>query len=238
MVNKKWILSVMMVGVLASGLLAGCGAKKTEGDEEVISVIKEETKLTYLGHAGVKIVSKDGTVIYIDPNYEGADYSDKADYVLITHSHDDHTKNRKVILQEDGVILKNSDMLVKGEYITKDFGNVKVEAVAAGNQNHDIRYCVGYLVTVDGLTIYHPGDTSMIDEMRLLSDRQIDYAFYPIDGIYNMDALEATEVANLVGATHNIPFHEYNQPGENKADNFNPEGRIVLEYGETIVIGE
>ena len=126
-------------------------------------------------------------------------------------------------------------MYVKGEYKKYEIGPFKIEAVAAGgNPNHDVRYCVGYLVSVDGFTIYHAGDTSKIEQMKDLSSRNIDYAMYPIDGIFNMDAVEATEVAKLVGAKNNIPIHEFDSEGSKKSDNFKPEGRLVLEYGQTI----
>ena len=53
-----------------------------------------------------------------------------------------------------------------------------------------------------------------------------------------MDAKEATEVAELVGAKNNIPIHELDKDGSKKSDNFTPEGRLVLEYGQTITIAE
>lgn len=202
-----------------------------------------KTTLTYIGHASVKIVAKDGTVIYIDPNYSEGDYSDLPDYVFITHSHSDHQPDYNFKMKDSTVMITQKEALIKGEYINEDLGNIHIEAVPASNENHDIKYCVGYLITVDDVTIYHAGDTSMIEQMSELSDKDIDYAFYPIDGVYNMDAVEATEVANLVGAKNNIPMHELDNheidPSvERKSDNFTPDGVMVLEYGETIVIGE
>ena len=197
----------------------------------------KKTTLTYIGHASVKIVAQDGSVLYIDPAYSKGDYSAPADYILVTHGHDDHKPTSALKLKEGGVKIDNFKALVKGEYKTFDFGPFKVEAVpAGGNPNHDIRYCVGYIVTVDGVKIYHAGDTSMIEQMKDLTARKIDYAMYPIDGQFNMDAVEATEVANLVGARYNIPIHEFDQPGSKKSDKFTPKGRLVLEYGQTITV--
>ncbi|MBO7424502.1 MAG: MBL fold metallo-hydrolase, partial [Clostridiales bacterium] len=140
---------------------------------------------------------------------------------------------------DGGQKFDNTDFLHDGIYETMNLGPFTVEAVpAGGNPNHDVKYCVGYLVTVDGVTIYHAGDTSMIDQMKDLQSRDIDYAMYPIDGVFNMDAKEATEVATLVGAKNNIPIHEFDQNGSKKSDNFTPEGRLVLEYGQTIEIGK
>ena len=216
----KKVLLILGVVIMA---LFSCSSKKAK------------TTLTYIGHASVKIVAQDGSVLYIDPNYYKGDYTDLADVILVTHQHDDHKPYYKVKLKEGGKQIENRDALVKGEYKKYEIGPFKIEAVAAGgNPNHDVRYCVGYLVSVDGFTIYHAGDTSKIEQMKDLSSRNIDYAMYPIDGIFNMDAVEATEVAELVGAKNNIPIHEFDSEGSKKSDNFKPEGRLVLEYGQTI----
>lgn len=212
---------------------------ETELSEENTEHVDGQTTLTYIGHASVKIVAADGTVLYIDPNYAQGDYSDKADYILVTHGHSDHQPHPSLELKEDGQLITYEEALVDGEYKNYDFGNIQIETVAAGgNPNHNVDSCVGYLVTVDGVKIYHAGDTSMIEQMNNLTSQNIDYAMYPIDGTYNMDATEATEVANLVAAKNNIPIHEYDVPGKKKSDAFQPEGRMLLEYGETIVVKE
>jgi len=269
----KKTISKIMFSVLLCGMLGGCGkgvkAETTEVPEETTEVSTEaittevvteevteemtteekidysgKTTLTYIGHATVKIVAKDGTVIYIDPAYKSsgaAAYSDEADYVLVTHVHDDHIPCEFVKLKDGGQTITWKEALHDGIYETYDFGNVKIEAVkSGGNGNHRVEECVGYIVTVDGVSVYHAGDTSKNDWMSEIAEHHIDYAMYPIDGIYNMGATQATEAANMIGATHNIPIHEFDDvmSGKKKSDKFNPEGKLVLEYGETIIIGE
>ena len=202
----------------------------------ICSCESSKTTLTYIGHASVKIVAKDGSVLYIDPNYSDGDYSMPADFIIVTHQHEDHKPCRKVKLKDDGQQFDNRDFLHDGIYETMNLGPFTVEAVPAGNKNHDIRYCVGYIVTVDGVKIYHAGDTSMIDQMADLKPRKLDYAMYPIDGMYNMDAVEATKVAEVVGARFSIPIHENDQGNSKKSDNFTPNGRLILEYGQTITV--
>lgn len=166
--------------------LCGCAGKKKEAAD-----MKNPT-LTYIGHASVKIVSKSGKVVYIDPNQDG-DYSDEADYLFITHDHGDHQPNRNVVLKKSCVRIEHGAAHPKPAiYESWDFGDIQLEAVPASNKNHDINQCVGYIVTVDGIKIYHAGDTSYLDSMRNLAEKKIDYAMYPIDGKYNMDAVEAT----------------------------------------------
>lgn len=208
-----------------------------EGKRETIMDWSGKTTLTFIGHASVKITSKDGTTVFIDPQYYKWDYkAESPDYILVTHGHDDHKPSDDLKLKEGGQLITYKEALHDGIYESYDFGNIKIEAVPAANENHDIRYCVGYLVTVDGITFYHAGDTSMIDQMKDLSDRDIDYAMYPTDGMYNMGPQEATEVANLVGAKYNIPIHDFADGDSSKIEGFTPEGKLVIAYGETIEV--
>ncbi len=70
----------------------------------------------------------------------------------------------------------------------------------------------------------------------LLPAYQLDYALLPIDGIYNMDAKEATDCANIIGAKHNIPIHM--KPGmlfdRATAETFTDENRLLIEPGQEI----
>lgn len=189
--------------------------------------------LTYLGHASVKIKTSAGTVIYIDPYCEevaGA-YKEPADIILVTHDHEDHSKV-KLCKQNDGctVITRKEALLNKTEYQTFEIDDVKIEAVVSGgNANHYITTCVGYIVTVDGVRVYHAGDCSFSDDIKEgMKDRNLDYAMYPTDGTYNMGPEEATEMADYIGAKVNIPIH-----GEFR-DKFTANGTLLLEYGQKI----
>lgn len=192
--------------------------------------------LTFCGHAAVKIKSADGHVLYIDPSFPQGDYSEEADIVLVTHGHNDHMPAENVIVKDGGMTITWTEAHPNPDkYETFAANGFTIEAVPAANSNHDIRYCVGYIVTVDGISIYHAGDTSMLDSMVALAAKSLDYALYPIDGMYNMDAYEATEVAAIVSAKHNIPMHDFGKEGEpKKSENFNPKGKLVMEINETI----
>ena len=187
--------------------------------------------LTLIGHASMKIKTAEGVVIYIDPYFDG-DYSEAADIILSTHEHFDHNVIEKVTQKDDCVVLRVAQTLNPDLTHNKyDIKGVKIESVAAGgNQNHQPNNTVGYLLTFDGITVYHPGDTSKIPEMEALKDRDIDYAFFPIDGVYNMGPEEATECANLIGAKHNTPMHFF----DNDPMKFTPENLLRMQYGETI----
>ena len=223
--TKKIIMSVILMA--AMGMVFSAGSEKP--------VNTRNSTLTWAGHASVKLKTSDGRVIYIDPNYAQGDFSEPADVVLVTHSQGDHAPNKDVQYKDDCKIITWKEGLVDGEYKIFDFDGLVIEAVpTGGNKNHPVGFGVGYLVSFDGLTIYHPGDTSYIDEMNMLKSRKINYAMYPIDGRFNMDAVEATKVADIVGAKVNIPIHDNNGPDEHKEDKFRPKGRLILKKGSTI----
>lgn len=195
--------------------------------------------LTFIGHASVKIKSKEGDVVYIDPYYPEGDYNEAADYILVTHDHSDHNVISLCNQKESCQVITWSDALKDGEYMSyeNESGTIKIEAVpSGGNPNHTVKSCVGYIVTVDGISVYHAGDTSMSEEKKLIAEKHIDYAMYPIDGVYNMGPEEATEVANLVGATYNIPIHGNDGKLKEDSERFTPEGKMSLAESEMIFL--
>ena len=198
----------------------------------------ETDKLLYQGHGSLRITTAGGKVIYIDP-YAGSGYEPAADLILITHGHADHTATDKIRSRNPGCrVITWREALSGGRHNTFDLGFVTVEAVEAGcNRNHDIRECVGYILTLpDGISVYASGDTSRTRQMERLAEKCIDYAFFCCDGIYNMDLAEAARCARLVGAKRNIPYHMV--PGRLfdrvRAEAFDAPGRLIVADGEEI----
>lgn len=192
-------------------------------------------KLLFIGHGSFRLTTNSNTVVYIDPFYPG-DYSLDADLALVTHEHFDHNRVDLVSLKNGGAVMRAEDFICGKEYKTVTYKDLTIEAVPAYNKNHRSG-CVGYVVTVDGLKLYFAGDTSKTEHMSTLSG--IDYAFLPTDGIYNMDAEEATACAELIGAKHSVPVHterpeeEYN---EEVALRFTPKNRFIVKPGEEIIL--
>ena len=79
----------------------------------------------------------------------------------------------------------------------------------------------------EGVSVYVTGDTSKTEQMPLLAEKEIDYAFYCCDGVFNMGLDEAAECAELVRAKHSIPYHVLAQDGvyydRERAELFNAE---------------
>lgn len=166
-------------------------------------------QLLYQGHASLRIITKEGKVIYIDP-YAGEGYDKPADLVLITHEHYDHNAVHLLKLKPETIVIRSKDALQNGVYFSFDYFGVHIEAVPASNKNHNVNECVGYLLELEGTVIYVAGDTSFVPFMEeKLAKRHIDYAFLPIDGIYNMDPEEASRVANIIKPDHLLPYHTH-----------------------------
>ena len=213
--------------------------KESESD---MTQTKTAPELIYFGHASMCIITEDDKVIYVDP-FESGDYSRTADLILVTHDHYDHNQldmieNRSA----DCEIITQTEALQNGEHRTFEYPFVKVEAVEAGNNpNHDINSCVGYVLTFNnGKTVYISGDTSTTEQMSELSERNIDYAFYCCDGVFNMDNEEAASCAETVGAKHNIPYHNETANGKQLdkalADSWGAPNKMIVLPGETINI--
>ncbi|MEM0203220.1 MAG: MBL fold metallo-hydrolase [Archaeoglobaceae archaeon] len=179
-------------------------------------------EITYLKHAGFKI--KGSKVLYIDP-YEVPEGLEKADLILVTHDHFDHLdiKSIKRLSKADTTIVTPKGCFVEGydtcsleegeERIVKD---VKIKTVPAYNVNKPFhkRDGAGYIVEIDGVRIYHAGDTDRIPEMKNI---EVDVALLPIGGTYTMNVSEAVEAAWDIKAKVYIPMH-YGAIPNTKAD--------------------
>lgn len=195
-------------------------------------------KLLYQGHGSMRL-STETAVVYIDP-YAGEGYDIPADLILVTHGHHDHNKTdlplKKhscvIITQEDSVVINGKNI----EYKSFDVCGIHITAVPAYNKKHSREACVGYILETGKLRLYFAGDTSRTTEMA--SIRGIDYVFLPIDGIYNMNEIEAAECAAVIGAKYAVPIHM--APGKlfdrSIAEKFNAPNRIIMAAGEERVL--
>jgi L-ascorbate metabolism protein UlaG (beta-lactamase superfamily) len=171
-------------------------------------------KINWLGHDGFMIdVSK---TIYLDPYKISMDK--KADLILITHEHFDHCSpediekiqhNKTIIVTEKDSSKKVSGhvrTIKPGDIITID--NIQIEGVRAYNMNKNFHPkandWLGFIIEVDGVRIYHAGDTDLIPEMK---DIHTDIALLPVSGTYVMTADEAVEAAKLIKPVIAIPMH-------------------------------
>jgi L-ascorbate metabolism protein UlaG (beta-lactamase superfamily) len=176
--------------------------------------VNMEEKIFWLGHSSVMI--KSGKVIYIDPwKLKGS--PEKADLVLISHSHGDHLSPADVakVSKEGTVVVCPADCSgFKAVVLTVRPGDkvqangIPVEAVPSYNTNKAFHpkanNWVGFIVTVDGKRIYYCGDTDFIPEMKQI---RADIVIVPVGGTYTMTAEEAANAVNAIKPELAIPIH-------------------------------
>ena len=238
----------MIFTILITGLLLMCSCLHSESDVQNKLLQNEDNnkeqtvELLYMGQGSLRVVTETDKVIYIDP-YAG-EYQLAADLILVTHEHFDHNAIERVQNRHpDCRIIRSRDAIIDGKYQTFELGYVRVEAVEAGfNRYHDVRQCVGYVLTfANGRKVYISGDTSITNQMHEMSDMHIDYAFLCTDGVYNMGNEEAARAAEMIGARHNIPYHNSTTGnGEmfslDAAERFAAPNKLIIRPGETITI--
>lgn len=191
--------------------------------------------LLYQGHGSLRLTTDNGKVIYVDP-FAGDGYDVPADLILVTHQHYDHNRIDMPAKNSNCVIWQNTDAFVGGEYKSLQLNYATIEAVEAYNHHHDKSECVGYIVTVDDISIYFAGDTGETEEMSKLAQRKLDYAVLPMDSTYTMDVPEAIRCAEIIKAKHTIPVHM--APGRlfdpERAKLFTAPGALIISPGETV----
>ena len=194
-------------------------------------------KLFYQGHGSFRITADDGRVIFIDP-YVGDGYDLPADIILVSHQHHDHNCVELITQKPGCVVISNEEALAGGRHNSFSFDGIEIEAVEAGNKNHDPACCVGFIVTLDGVKVYATCDTSATAAMAGFAARGLDYALLTCDGVYNMGLEESAECARIIGARHNVPVHM--MPGalfdRERAEQWPGPNRLILEPGEEITL--
>jgi L-ascorbate metabolism protein UlaG (beta-lactamase superfamily) len=177
------------------------------------------TKITWMGHDTFRIEAS--KVIYFDPfQISGGPW---ADVIFLSHEHYDHCVPEAVeaIAGPDTVIVTEKDCAaklsgLKVEVMTpgdkKNIAGLQVEAVPAYNIDPDRKgfhplqnAWLGFIVDIDGVRVYHAGDTDHIPEMKLLEN--IGIALLPVSGTYVMTADEAVAAAKNIKPQLAIPMH-------------------------------
>ncbi|WP_028314790.1 MBL fold metallo-hydrolase [Desulfatibacillum aliphaticivorans] len=173
------------------------------------------SNIRWLGHDGFLIKAGDKNIV-IDP-YE-LESAVEADILLISHDHFDHCSvddaakvvkpGTVIVTEKDSAAKLSGDVRVVAPGDSVEIGDVTVAAVPAYNINKDFHPkgngWVGFVITYNGVKIYHAGDTDFIPEMGALD---VDIALLPVSGTYVMTWDEAVEAAKKIMPQIAIPMH-------------------------------
>ena len=209
---KTMKFKVTLLIVFASILFASCQVDKSNKvNQEVEGIIKN---ISLIENACVKIVGS--KKIYFDPY--SIKQKDTADIIFVTHDHFDHfsMSDIELIANENTIIVgpecvtksidRNKRTVKAGDVIVID--GIKIEVVPSYNlkiDNHaKNKGYVGYIVTMDEINYYHPGDSDFIPEMKKI---KADVAFLPVCGTYMMSSKDAVKAALEIDPKVVVPIH-------------------------------
>ncbi len=224
-------------------------------------------KITFYGHAclGIEVSGKH---IIVDPFITGnpkAAHIDvnslKADYILLTHAHQDHTLDVEAIASRTGAVVV-SNYEIASHYGAKglkyhpmnhggswqfDFGKLKYVIALHTSSFPDGSYGGqpgGFVIEGEHKNIYIAGDTALTMDMKLIPMRtKLDLAVLPIGNNFTMDVDDAIIASDFVDCDKILGYHfdtfGYIEINHNDAKKkFFDAGKdlMLLEIGESIVL--
>lgn len=183
--------------------------------------------LTWHGHSFFTIKSTKGTIIAFDPHMiqqYGRIEGLKADIILISHNHNDHTQIG-VFENVNAKSIKDKSVRVfaglKGPGLKADWNDIdekivdKDISIRTVGTFHDglegVRYGKNsiFIVEVDGWKFCHMGDLGhILSPAQVKKIGPIDVLMVPVGGIYALNGSEAREVvAQLKPKEYIFPMH-------------------------------
>lgn len=197
-------------------------------------------QLSYYGIANFRIQFGDGRNILIDPYFglSGKTWEDmpKIDYLVVSHGAGDHLGNSLDILKRDkptfiagngvleyaklkGAVTDNGFVMVYGA--PRQFDDIHFKTVFAshlsmislGNGVFISDPPNGYIITLpDGLKVYHPGDTALFGDMKIIGELyKPDIMLLPVGmlpgAVTEMGPEEAAIAAEWIRPKVVVPIH-------------------------------
>lgn len=179
-------------------------------------------RLTWLGHACFLLEGKRSVII--DPFVPEGPITREPDLVAVTHGHEDHLgeairlAKKTIAITEIGKYLREKGLIVETMNIG---GTIEVDGVeftmtpavhSSGLGSEGPGFyggcACGLVVGMDGVRVYHAGDTALFSDMKLIGELYLpDIALLPMGGRFTMGPREAMMAANFIGAKTVIPMH-------------------------------
>lgn len=179
-------------------------------------------RLTWLGHACFSLAGS--RTVLVDPFIPEGSLAAEPDIVAVTHAHADHLgitvelSKRTVAINEVAKYLKTKGVPAEpmnlGGTITIDGVRFTMTPALHSSWLEDEGagfyggVAAGFVITMDGVSVYHAGDTALFSDMQLIRDLyRPDVALLPVGGRYTMGPDEAMIAARYIGAPLVIPMH-------------------------------
>ncbi|MCT8338188.1 metal-dependent hydrolase [Methanoculleus sp. Afa-1] len=179
-------------------------------------------RLTWLGHACFSLAGS--RTVLVDPFIPKGSLAAEPDIVAVTHAHADHLgitvelSKKTVAINEVAKYLKTkgvpAEAMNLGGTITVDGVRFTMTPALHSSWLEDEGagfyggVAAGFVITMDGVSVYHAGDTALFSDMQLIRDLyRPDVALLPVGGCYTMGPQEAMIAARYIGAPLVIPMH-------------------------------
>lgn len=221
--------------------------------------------VTYFGHSCFQVELQGKKLLFdpfISPNELAKDINAddiEADYILVSHGHEDHVADLKSIakrtgakvisnfeiiswLEEQGV--ENGHPMNHGGEWDFEFGTVKYVNAVHSSVLPDGTYggnAGGFVIRSKEKCFYYAGDTALTYDMKILGEHEkLNVAFLPIGNNFTMGVKDAIIASEMIECTRIIPMHydtfPYIEVGKESAkeefDKANVE-LLFMDIGET-----
>lgn len=188
-------------------------------------------KITFYGHASLGIQINDIDILvdpFISPNPKAENINIdelKADYILVTHAHQDHIVDVEAIAKRTGaIVISNFEIVshyeklgIEGHPMNHggtwefDFGTVKYANAIHTSSFPDGSYGGqpgGFVIEGEHKNIYIAGDTALTFDMKLIPlQTRLDLAILPIGDNFTMGIDDAIIASDFVECDKILGYH-------------------------------
>jgi L-ascorbate metabolism protein UlaG (beta-lactamase superfamily) len=187
----------------------------------------------FIGHACFYLEGQ--AKIIIDPFISGNPAAVQSveefnvDYILLSHAHGDHLGDALQIAKRTGAVIvsvyevatycsghgaKTHAMHIGGSH---RFGDIRIKltpalhgssVVTEDGRVETLGNPCGFIINMNGKTIYHSGDTGLFSDMGLIGKfNDLDLALLPIGDNFTMGPEDALEAVRFLNPKTVIPMH-------------------------------